>query len=174
MAHSGFLWLPGVKYKVGDKVGDIDILACCDGHLVFCECKRLASAGPEDKVWNEIVSQFLETARVASLCGGSLAVLASQVSGYPQDVQGRIREGIGTKIPYLLLDRHDLETGFRDADPREPARFLGLHDLIPEPFPEVVQRAPERTQTINMGWGIYMRGIVASPDQQENQSGGET
>jgi len=163
MAHSGFLWLPGVKYKVGDKVGDIDILACCDGHLVFCECKRLASAGPGDKVWNGVVSQFLETARVARLCGGSLAVLASQVSRYPQDVQNRIRDGIGTNIPYLLLDRHDLERGFREVVQREPARFLGLHDLIPEPFPEVVQRPPERRQTINMDFAIYTHGIAASP-----------
>ncbi|MGO8899340.1 MAG: hypothetical protein ACLQU5_13500 [Isosphaeraceae bacterium] len=174
MAHSGFLWLPGVKYKIGDKVGDIDILACCDGHLVFCECKRLPPAGPEAKVWNEVVSQFLETARVASLCGGDLAVLASQVSGYPQDVQDRIRDGVGTNIPYLLLDRHDLERGFRDADPREPARFLGIHDLILEPFPEEVQRAPERTQTINMGFAIYTHGIAASADPRETLGGGET
>ena len=40
MANNSFLWLPGVKYRTGTQRGDIDLLACCDGHLVFCECKR--------------------------------------------------------------------------------------------------------------------------------------
>ena len=173
MANSGFFWLPGVKYKFGDKEGDIDILASCDGFLVFCECKRFSSARPGTNVWDSVVSQFLETVRVASLCGGDLAVFASQATEYPQSVRDRIQEGIGTSIPYLLLDGRDLEKGSRDAPRSEPARPLGFYDLIPDPFPEVVQKAT-RTGTINMGGMIYTRGIAASADPRETLGGGET
>ena len=68
LADRGFFWLPGLKYKSGDKAGDIDLLACCDGKLIFCECKRLEATPAEAKVWDEVVDQFLETVAVAKMC----------------------------------------------------------------------------------------------------------
>jgi hypothetical protein len=154
MTHTGFCWLPGVKYKIGDQLGDIDLLACCDGHLVFCECKRLQETPPGTKVWDEVVSQFLETASVAKRCGGSLVVLGAQVNEYPQDVLEGIKDGIGDSIPHLLLNRLDLETGRRDVS---PLRALGFCDLLPDQFPELPLGVTDKPRTINMGWGIYSR-----------------
>jgi hypothetical protein len=35
--NTGLFWLPGMKFR--HQHGDVDLLACCDGRLVFCECK---------------------------------------------------------------------------------------------------------------------------------------
>lgn len=155
MTHRGFLWLPGVKYKIGDKYGDIDLLACCDGHLVFCECKRLDETPSGTKVWDEVTIQFAETASVAKRCGGSLVVLAAQVDVFPDDVKARIAREIGPSIPYLLLNKKDLEDGLRDASTGGPPRPLGFHDIIPTPFPEKPRSATDKTRTLDMGWGMY-------------------
>lgn len=155
MTHHGFLWLPGVKYKIGEKFGDIDLLASCDGRLVFCECKRLEDTPAGTKVWDEVTTQFIETASVAKRCGGSLVVLAAQVDAFPEDVKDRLSREIGTNIPYLLLDKTDLEAGHRDISQGGPSRPLGFYDLIPVPFPEPSRPATDKPRIINMGWGVY-------------------
>src|SRR5262249_21361786 len=77
MTNNCFFWLPGMKYKIGDQPGDIDLLGCCDGQLVFCECKQLEDTPAGTKVWDDVVGQFLQTADVAKRCGASLVVLAA-------------------------------------------------------------------------------------------------
>jgi hypothetical protein len=157
MTDRGFLWLPGVKYRCDDKLGDIDLLACCDGRLVFCECKRLQDTQPGAKVWDDVVTQFLETAAVAKRCGGSLVVLAAQTSEFPADVQARIKGELGPGMPSLLLDATDLEKGYRTINDQGPKRPLRFYDLIPEPFPEQAAKADDRPRTIDFGWGVYSR-----------------
>jgi DNA-directed RNA polymerase subunit RPC12/RpoP len=155
MSNNGFFWLPGVKYKIGDQPGDIDLLACCDGHLVFCECKQLDATPAGTMVWDDVVVQFLETAAVAKRCGARLAVLAALVNDYPHEVQHRIAAQIGSSIPYLLLTKQDLEAGHRDVQDGGITRNLG--DILPLPFPERPREATDKPRTINMGWGIYTR-----------------
>jgi hypothetical protein len=53
----GFFWLPGVKYAKNGIEGDIDILACCDGGLVFGECKRLSNTPHDAKAWKRTVGK---------------------------------------------------------------------------------------------------------------------
>jgi len=155
MTNRGFLWLPGVKFKIGETPGDLDVLACCDGHLVFCECKNLDATATDAKVWDEVVAQFLETARIAKMCNGSIAVLASRSSEYPQVVQDRLKDELGTTIPYLLLNRDDLDKGFRPIKEDKFTRHLALYDILPIPFPEAPRDRSGKPRTINMGWGVY-------------------
>ena len=91
MTNSGFFWLPGVKYKVGDRSGDIDLLACCDTDLVFCECKQLDATPPRTKVWDDVVAQFLETAAVfentgSGFYGGALLNITQTPEYFPTAV----------------------------------------------------------------------------------------
>src|SRR5262249_50490009 len=149
----GFFWLPGVKYKFGGQPGDIDLLACCDGYIVFCECKGLEETPSDAKVWDEVVTQFLETARIAKHCKADLAVLASRTSEYSQVVLDRIKAELGSSIPYLLLDKNDLEEGDRPVQIGTLMRHLAFYDLLPMPFPEKPRERNGRPRTINMGWG---------------------
>lgn len=132
LSYYGFFWLPGVKFKIGNENGDLDIMACCDGRLVFCECKNLEDTPSDTKVWDEVITQFIETARIAKLCKGSLAILASRTIDYPQSVQDRLKDELKESIPYLLLNRDDLEKGYRSGKDNN----FTLHDLLPLPFPE--------------------------------------
>jgi DNA-directed RNA polymerase subunit RPC12/RpoP len=157
MTNHGFFWLPGIKYRTDTKEGDIDVVACCDGHLVFCECKGLKNTPSEAKVWNDVVSQFLETAEVARRCGGHLVVLAAQVSKYPQDVRDRIAASIGVSIPHLLLDNEDLEIGHRDVQDDKLHRWLRLYDVLPVAFPERPREPTDKPRTIKTGWGLMTR-----------------
>jgi len=155
MTDHGFLWLPGVKYKMKDVFGDVDLLASCDGHLVFCECKKLEGTPGGAKVWDDVVAQFVETARVAKSCRGSLVVLASRVSEYPKSVQRRLKRELGSSIPYLLLNREDLEKGYRPITRNNLETQLALGDVLPTPFPEKPMSRSGGPRTINMGWGVF-------------------
>jgi DNA-directed RNA polymerase subunit RPC12/RpoP len=155
MTHRGFFWLPGVKYKIQDLAGDIDVLACCDGYLVFCECKRLEDTPSGTKVWDTVASQFIETAKIAKRCGGSLVVLAAQVSRFPQELEDRLKDGVGKSIPFLLLNKQDLESGYREVSAGGHRRSLGFFDLIPIPFPETQRQPDGKPRIVEMGGGIY-------------------
>jgi hypothetical protein len=157
MTNNGFFWVPGVKYQIGDQPGDIDLLACCDGYFVFCECKQLDATPAGTKVWGEVVAQFLETAVVAKRCGANLVVLAALVNDYPSDVRDRITADLGSSIPHLLLAKQDLETGRRDVQDRGHTRPMRFYDVLPIPFPERPREPTDKPRTINMGWGIYTR-----------------
>jgi hypothetical protein len=154
MAHDGFLWVPGVKYREGNQEGDIDILASCDGALVFCECKRLSGTSVEAPVWVKIVDQFMELVRVAEACHGDLVVLASQIDSYPQSVEDRIREELKGRLPYLLLNSHDLERGYRNVDDGGDDR-LRLHDLFAMRFPEAQRPVTGESRRVEIGGAIY-------------------
>jgi len=63
LSNEGFLWLPGVKYERQGVLADIDVLACCDGHLVLLECKDLEGKGTGDGTWRQLFEQFTRTRR---------------------------------------------------------------------------------------------------------------
>lgn len=145
MTSRGFFWLPGVKYKKAETKGDIDFMACCDGYLVFGECKKLTSTPHNSASWNSTVDQFLNLASVAIECGVGLVVLAALVDAFPEDVQRRIDTELTGKIPFLLLNKTDLEKGERPAQPDKAWPPIGLHDLRAEQFPEAaVEKTPGR------------------------------
>jgi hypothetical protein len=156
MSHHGFLWLPGVKYLSSTRSGDIDLVACCDGHLVFCERKQLDQAPQEAGGWDKVIEQFLETVDVATRCRESLLVLAAQVGAYPERVAERIATAVGPRIPYPLLTKAELEEGCWKMDEGGHTRWLGLHDLLPVPFSERKREQTEKPRAIDMGWGVYI------------------
>ncbi len=158
MTRRGFFWLPGVKYECGGRKGDIDVLACCDGLLVFCECKCLEQTADESGAWDRVVDQFLETAAVARACKAGLVVLASQVAEYPREVRERIARELGDSIGHLLLDRSDLERGTRDVGDGVARRPLAMGDFIRDPFPERQQSKGGKPRSINFGWAMFSRG----------------
>ncbi|MGE0533446.1 MAG: hypothetical protein AB7O68_00625 [Pirellulales bacterium] len=155
MTDKGFFWLPGVKFNRADRKGDIDLLACCDGQLVFGECKKLTSTPDDATSWDTVTGQFLKLASIAIECGGAIVVLAALVDVYPDTVQQRIETELSGKIPFLLLNKADLEKGRRPAQTDKEWPSLILEDLLPERFPEVrIEREPGPRQ-IKLGWAVY-------------------
>ena len=146
LTHSGFFWLPGVKYKWNGKDGDLDILGCCDGYIVVGECKALGDTPPDTGFWEVILEQFAETIKVGRACQASVAVLAVMAEGYPLDFQQKVDQLTGSGMRGLLLNKQDLEKGYRSVNGKDEAdpssRNLSLHDLVADPMPEVVREHP--------------------------------
>lgn len=157
MTNKGFFWLPGLKYKKRDVLGDIDILASCDGSLVFGECKRLTNTSPDSKIWEQTTTQFLDLASVAIECKGAIVVLAAQVDEFPSQVQERIERELAGRIPYLLLANSDLQKGHRPYPAGTNCSWLNLADLIPDPFPEEPYRRSPGVREINYKWSKFTK-----------------
>lgn len=113
LTNRGYLWLPGMKYTWDSVKGDIDVLASCDGYLVFAECKTLSMTQDESKVWADIVKQFEETIKVASQCQAKVVILSSLCEEYPESVRNSINQLVPEGMGHLLLTRDDLEAGHR-------------------------------------------------------------
>ncbi len=157
MTNNGFLWLPGIKYHTESESGDIDLLACCDGMLVFCECKSLSETPIDAKLWDKVVDQFLKAANLAKRCHASLVVLAAQVPEFPNRVHERLAAELSNSIQHLLLDRTDLDNGYRKTGADGGISMLGFSDLVANPFPELPRRWPGKPRTIETRWGKYER-----------------
>jgi hypothetical protein len=138
LTHRGFLWLPGVKYKWNEKDGDLDIFACCDGHIVVGECKSLGDTPADTGFWEVILEQFAETIKVGQACRASFAVLAVMAESYPPDFQQKVDQLTGANMRSLLLNKQDLEQGHRPMKEEgdKITRHLSLVDLIVDPMPE--------------------------------------
>ena len=124
------MWLPGVKYKCLEARGDIDLVACCDGALVFGECKDLSATSADAPVWDSAIAQFKVTCGIASRCGADLVVFATLAKTISPDVAERLRNCADGKIPVLLLGGADLEGGRREILRGGSADFLTLSDLL--------------------------------------------
>jgi hypothetical protein len=156
MTNKGFFWLPGMKYQHGSESGDIDLLACCDGLLVFCECKTRSKLNEEtiqEINWDGIVDQFVVLSNTAEKCKADVVVLASLVNEYPAAVRERVKAVIGNRIQYLLLDKKDLENGFRKLPAEGKLGRLTLHHLMRNPFPEKPRQRSPKPHSIQFGWG---------------------
>ncbi len=166
MTNRGFFWLPGIKYERAKIRGDIDFLACCDGCLVFGECKNLTSTPHDAASWQITTNQFLTLASVAIDCGGAMVTLSALVDAFPEGVQHRIETELSGRIPFLLLNKADLEMGQRPSQPDKEWPSIDLHNLLPTRFPETqVERTPGLRQ-INFGWSVYTKGIPSKPTSQ--------
>ena len=155
LTSRGFFWLPGVKYIKDGQGGDADIVACCDGYLVFAECKTLVDTPSDAAVWTKVVDQFLELARVAIDCDGNLVVLAAQVETFPEDVVRRIEDSLKGRITYILLDASDLADGHRTI---EGGRWLSMTDLLAEEFPESPRLREGGAREMNWGYMKFTKG----------------
>jgi hypothetical protein len=138
LTRRGFLWLPGVKFRWDKNDGDLDILACCDGHIVVGECKSLGDTPPDTGFWEVILEQFAETIRVGQACRASFVVLAAMVNSYPPDFQERVDQLTGSTMRSLLLNKQDLVQGHRPINGEGPQAisYLSIRDLVVDTMPE--------------------------------------
>lgn len=138
LTKNGFFWLPGVKYKWNNTDSDLDILACCDGHIVVAECKSLNETPSNADFWDDVLNQFAQTIKVGEACRASFAVLAAMAEDFPADFQQKVDQITPPTMRTLLLKRQDLELGHRllPAEGKSPARRLSLDDLIVDPMPD--------------------------------------
>lgn len=155
MTSHGFFWLPGVKFTKAGVGGDADIVACCDGHLVFAECKTLAEISSDAAVWTKVVDQFLELANVAIDCGGDVVMLATLVSTYPEDVVRQIDASLTGRIPFALLDASDLTSGHRNSD---AGGWFSMSDLLPVEFPDQRRQREGAPREMKLGYMKYTKG----------------
>ena len=152
----GFFWLPGVKYAKNGIEGDIDILACCDGGLVFGECKRLSNTPHDAKAWKRTVEQFIEVATVASECDAKRVFLAAMVEDFPADVRECIQSKLSGGIELLLLGRAELETGrICNENQRQAASGGPLAAAKP---PEAIAGNQSGTRMVKFGGAMYTKG----------------
>ena len=138
LTHKGFLWLPGTKLIWGENAGDLDVLACCDGHLIVGECKSLSDTSPRSKTWDDLLKQFAETLKVGRACRASFAFLAVMAEKYPLEFVKEVEQLTVPTMQVLMLNREDLERGHRVTSHKDEKieRRLSLSDLIVDPMPE--------------------------------------
>jgi hypothetical protein len=165
MTTRGFFWLPGVKYERAGVRGDIDVFACCDGCLVFGECKKLTNTPSDAESWRRATEQFLRLASVALECGGRLVTLSALVDAFPDEVQCEIESALAGEISFLLLTKADLEKGCRAGNPENEGSLLHLRDLLPNPFPEPTAEQAPGNRTIDLGWSVFTKDAQDQPDQ---------
>ncbi len=134
LTSKGFLWLPGVKFQDGTQRSDLDIVASCDGHLFVAECKDLGDVEPQAIQWDELVSQFIQTIKVAEKVRASTVVFATLLPVVPEHVVQRFREVVPESLGILVLDGNDLEKGYREVSAGnnlELKRYLSVYDCVP-------------------------------------------
>ena len=144
-----------MKYKKNQVPGDADIIACCDGRLVFAECKSLAGVSDDSPVWDTVFSQFLELSQIAVDCRAAVIVLAAQVAKFPSRICERVDSELRPRIPCLLLNEEDLRTGHRRSE-QGGWLFIDTFDQ-----PEFVETRIEReggSRTIQFGAVTYTTG----------------
>jgi hypothetical protein len=150
LTGDGFFWMPGVKYRWNDKQGDLDIVACCDGHLVIGECKTLGDTPPDTGFWEEIFKQLCATIEVGKACKASFVVLAVLADGFPPDFQEKVDKVAGPSMRCLLLNKQDLAEGYRKQKGPEDTleMFLRVDDLVIDPMPDTPRPRPTGARQI--------------------------
>lgn len=160
LTNQGFLWLPGLKYTYEGVDGDLDIVASCDGYLVFAECKLLEQSDPEKIEWSKILDQVRAMARIGRICKADLIVFAALIDNYPSHFRDEISRIAGNDLPIEALDRQELEKGHRfikdEIVPVE--RPLSLRNLIPDRFPEVPTPKFDEPRVVDFGGFTYLIG----------------
>lgn len=138
----GFLYLPGLKGEHNGQGFDIDIVAVCDGKLVFCECKELQGVPPQAKVWGGIKKQFEALIATAILCEASTVVLASMADEYSKDIQRLAKEKTTPAIRVVLLTKKELLKGYVDSGRKDmEGQPAGLYEAF---FPQRPSKKPKR------------------------------
>ncbi|HEY8504819.1 MAG TPA: hypothetical protein VIL46_09570 [Gemmataceae bacterium] len=157
LTHDGFLWLPGVKYRWKGVEGDLDLIACCDGHLVVGECKSLETTPSDAGAWNQVLEQFRTTVELARAVRAEVVVLSALAEAFPDDFRANAQEMMDPSMRLLLLDRQDLEKGRRMVDvPGSTLKVpLRIDDLIPDPMPEVPWNRPPEPRVLRTPYYIF-------------------
>ncbi len=123
---------------------------------MLCECKTLVEINPEGNVWDKILLQFLDLVAVAKACNAGIVVFACKVTEYPQQFQERIQAEVGDSMGFLLLNKQDLEIGYRNLSKDDPLRRLSLHDIVPKRFPEAITLPIVSRDKFNLAGGLSL------------------
>ena len=156
MTYDGFLWLPGLKYEREGRRGDIDILAACDGRLVFAECKSLERSTTRPDKWEkEVWPQFEELIDIGKICSADVVILASLADVYPEGWEDRAKARAGGNVDVLLLNREDLDKGARkiaSGDGSSPTDLRIVH-LTDKTSTEPIARVSPGDRQISTPFG---------------------
>jgi DNA-directed RNA polymerase subunit RPC12/RpoP len=181
LTHQGFLWLPGLKYVQSGLSGDLDIVASCDGHLVLAECKDLENIPPDRVDWTEILTQVRAMSGIAKLSKASVIAFSSLLTDYPPSFVHDVEQLGGCDLTVLLLNKGDLDKGFREVPDRRFANplFLTIGDVVKERFPEVPLpkfKEPRVVETSTFAWRFGTAeletpegSLVLEPSDDSNQ-----
>ena len=165
LSHRGFLWLPGLKYVHSGLSGDLDIVASCDGHIVFAECKNLEDTPPDRVAWPDLITQFQATAEIAKQCDASIVVFSSLLSEYPPRFVEEAEQLGCDNLSVLLLNKDDLEAGLRQRhNPRfaNPV-FWTIDDFVKERLPEIPTPTFKEARLVETGIGTWTFGAQENP-----------
>ena len=152
LTQDGFLWVPGVKYRRGAIVADIDVMAVCDGALVFAECKEMEGVPKTTSDWEaKIWPKFEELIEAAKVCRADVVVLASLADAYPDGWDERARSQARDSIGILLLMRENLDNGYRDLPQTAqfPAHPMSIRDVLRNQRTPDLQREPPGPRTVS-------------------------
>ena len=161
LTNEGFFWVPGVKYQRGTVMGDIDVMAICDGALVLAECKELESVATTATVWEaEVWPQFEQLIDTAKSCRADAVVLASLADAYPDGWEERASMKAGDGIGVLCLTRSDLNDGYRRLPPMGNlvGRRMFISDIAPNPRAPDVKKEPPGLRTITSPCSVARYG----------------
>lgn len=112
VSHGNFEYIPGFKGSYKEKGFDIDIIASCDGELVFCECKNMENVATKAKKWEEIKQQLEDLIEKGRLCGARSVILASLADKYPQSIIKIAKKESSSDLRVILLNKEDLLRGY--------------------------------------------------------------
>ena len=110
-SRRGFMYIPGYKGSLNDTKFDIDIIAICNGHLVFCECKNMENVPSKSRDWSTVKHKFEQLIEIASYCGANSVVLASLADDYPVSIHRIAKNKTTNQLRVVLLSKNDLIRG---------------------------------------------------------------
>ena len=123
LTSRGFMYLPGFKGKINKEPFDIDIIASCDGVLVFCECKNVPNTGSD---WQEIKEQFEKLIRKSKKLKAQIVILSSLSKEYPEMIE-ELKKKYSSE-----LNEEDLEKGIKYHPLRNGISFpFTISDFLP-------------------------------------------
>lgn len=142
LTDKGFFWLPGAKCSWGSEKTDLDILACCDGHLVAAECKTLSNTNTESKTWDEIADQIQREVDLLKICKIETIVIAAMCNEFPQEFKNKTIDIIGNELAVLFLNKEDLMKGHRRiaTHDQRPRRMRVKDILLSQPLQKIKKR----------------------------------
>ena len=138
LCRDSFLYVSGIIVQSKTETeNDIDILAACDGELVFVECKDLREFA-QPQIRKEFVNQLNNTIKIALQINVPIVLLSTLLQQIPENLKSQVddwnRKYKG-RLAVHILTISELERGFISiADPHNANRPRNavLHDLMPK------------------------------------------
>jgi len=157
-AASGFICLPGFKGERNGKAFDVDVMAVCSGHLVFCECKDMAGVPTSSNDWAKIQKQFSDLIDLGELCGASSVVLASMADEYPSLIQKLVKSRSSDSLRVVLLRNKELLLGGIQEKRENGSEYKAqFYDAF---LPKTKRRKKKKKgkRSVSFGWGNIQLG----------------